>query len=138
MWHPEHLLSLGIESGYTYLYSVKSSINSVEFGYSEIKASMISVPLMMVSSMRIFPLTLPDFEVHGGGGVYWLFNNGELYGRNISSSIFSFGYNLGATYLVPLSQAFSIGAEVKYYYISKLQDSDIGLKILFSYDFLSW
>jgi hypothetical protein len=137
MWHPEHLLSLGVEAGYHYLYFIKSSTTS-EFGSSEIEASMIALPLLFVTSMRVFPLTIPDLEIQGGGGVYFLFNKGKLFGRNINSSLYSFGYHLGAVYLYPVSDDVSLGGEFKYYYISKLQDSDISLKVVFSYNFFSW
>ncbi|HZW38788.1 MAG TPA: hypothetical protein VFF33_05770 [Ignavibacteriaceae bacterium] len=138
MWHPEYLLSLGVESGYQYLYSIRSDVNSIQFGASELKASMISVPLLFVTSMCIFPISLPNFELQGGGGVFFLFNDGELYGSKIYSHVFSFGYHFGGTYLQPVSDKVSVGAQVKYYYISKLQDSDLSLQFLISYKFLSW
>ncbi len=138
MWHPEHLLSVGLESGYLYLYWIRSTIQSDEFGTSSLKASMISIPVLFVTSMVIFPETLPNLEVNGGGGMYFMFNNVQLFGSKISSSVFSLGYHAGASYLQPFSDDISIGAELKYYYISKLQDSAISIKLLFSYNFISY
>lgn len=138
MWHPEHLLSLGLESGYLYLYWIRSTIQSDEFGTSSLKASMISIPVLFVTSMVIFPESLPNLEVNGGGGMYFMFNNVQLFGSKINSSVFSLGYHAGITYLQPLSKDISIGAEIKYYYISKLQDAAISAKLLFSYNFLSY
>ncbi|HCY75827.1 MAG TPA: hypothetical protein DHV28_07880 [Ignavibacteriales bacterium] len=138
MWHPEHLLSIGVETGYQYLYSIKSEIYSDEFGTSSISASMISVPLLFVASMIIFPKTLPNFELNGGGGVYFLFNHGELYESSIESSVFSLGYHFGASYLAPVNDNLSIGGEIKYFYMSKLQDSNLLFQILFSYKMITW
>lgn len=138
MWHPEHLLSIGLETGYQYLYSIKTSISSDEFGTSDLKASMISVPLLFVASMIIFPKSLPNFELKGGSGAFFMFNYGELFGSSIYSSVFSLGYIAGASYIHPIHEDISIGGELKYFYISKLKDSDLSLQILFSYKFLSW
>lgn len=138
MWHPEHLLSLGVESGYLYLYWIRSTIQSEEFGSSSLKASMISIPVLFVTSMVIFPESLPNMEVNGGGGMYFMFNNVQLYGDKINSSVFSLGYHAGISYLQPLSDDISVGAEIKYYYISKLQDAVISAKLLFSYNIVSY
>ena len=138
MWHPEHLLKLGLETGYQYLYSIRSEISSEEFGSTNIKASMASVPLLLITSMVIFPETLPNFELKGGGGAYFMFNYGELYGSSIYSSVFSLGYHAGVSYLQPLNNDISIGGEIKYFYISKLQDSDLSFMFLISYKFLTW
>lgn len=138
MWHPEHLLSIGVETGYQYLYSIKTSITSDEFGTSELKASMVSVPLLFVASMIIFPKSLPDFELKGGSGAFFMFNYGELFGSSIYSSVFSLGYIVGASYIHTVHEDISIGGEIKYFYISKLQDSNLTLQFLFSYNFLSW
>lgn len=138
MWHPEHLLSIGIETGYQYLYSIRSKISSDEFGTSNLSASMVSVPLLFVASMIIFPETLRNFEVKGGSGAFFMFNYGELFGSNIYSSVFSLGYHAGASYIQPLNDNISIGGEIKYFYISKLQDSDLSVQVIISYKFLSW
>lgn len=138
MWHPEHLLSVGLETGYQYLYSIRSEISSEEFGSSDLEASMISVPFLFTASMVIFPETLPKFEVNGGWGAFFMFNYGSLYGSSIYSSVFSLGYHAGASYIHPLNDDVSIGGEVKYFYISKLQDSDLSILFLVSYNFLSW
>ena len=52
-------------------------------------ASMVSIPVLLVTSMVIFPETLPNLEVNGGGGMYFMFNNVQLFGSKINSSVFS-------------------------------------------------
>jgi len=138
MWHPEHLISMGFETGYQYLYSIRSEISSEEFGTSSLEASMISLPVLFVASMIIFPETLPNFELNGGWGAFFMFNYGNLYGSSIYSSVFSLGYHAGASYLQPLNDDIAIGGEIKYFYISKLQDSDLSFLFILSYKFLRW
>ena len=48
MWNPEYLLSIGLESGYQYLYSIDVSNYDTEFGTTDFSASMYSVPVFIV------------------------------------------------------------------------------------------
>ncbi len=133
MWHPEYLLSLGLETGYSTLYSLDYSGNA-----GSAKISMTSVPIMGVFSMKIFPVMFPEFELKVATGVLLLTNNAEGFGENISSSLVSIGYSAAATYLVPLNDIISLGGEVKYQSISKLQDADLAVQLIFSYRFLDY
>jgi hypothetical protein len=138
MWHPEHLLSLGLETGYQYLYSLKSTYSVEGVGSSEVKASMICVPIMGIYSMKVFPKTLPNLEFKFSSGVFLLFSSGEAFGDEIKSSQISIGFSGAATYLHPLNDLISIGGELKYYYVSKIQDADLSLQFVFSYKFLEY
>lgn len=138
MWHPEHLLSLGFETGYQYLYSINPKITTVEFGTSEAKASMVSVPLFAIFSMKVFPELLPNLEVKFGPGVFLLYNRGEIFNEKIKSSLISIGMVTGVTYLHPLNDFIAVGGEIKYHNISKIQDSDLTINLMFSYKFLQW
>ena len=77
MWNPEHLLSLGLESGYQYLYSLDVSDYDTEFGNTNVTASMYTVPVFIVFSMKVFP----NIKLSAGTGVYLLFNSGEAIWR---------------------------------------------------------
>lgn len=138
MWHPEHLLSLGVETGYQYLYSINPKITTVEFGTSEAKASMISVPVFAIFSMKVFPELLPNLEVKFGTGVFLLFNRGEIFNEKIKNSLISIGMTTGLSYLHPLNEIIALGGEIKYQNISKMQDSDLTLQFVFSYKFIHW
>ena len=52
MWNPEHLLSVGLETGYYYLYSIRVEDMNTEFGNSKFSASMIAVPVYFVIKMN--------------------------------------------------------------------------------------
>jgi hypothetical protein len=138
MWHPEHQLSIGVETGYQKLYSINPKITVPEFGTSDVRASMISVPIFITFSMKILPESLPNFQVLFSPGIFILLNRGEAFNDQIKSSQISNGFSAGVSYLYPVTDLLSIGSEVKYAQIAKIQDSDITIQLMLSYKFLQW
>jgi len=138
MWHPEHLLSVGIETGYQHIYSLQTDVTPFGFGKENAEVSMESVPVMAVLSMRIFPRSLPYFELKYATGIYLLISRGSGFGNKMASTQFSIGVVAAATYLVPVTGTLSLGGELKYGYISKIQDSDLSLQLMGSWRFLTW
>jgi len=134
MWNPEHLLSIGLETGYQQLYSLDVSDDSTEFGNTNVKASMYTVPIFIVFSMKV----LPNIKLSAGSGVYLLFNSGELFGDELSSNQISIGAHMGISYTYPINNSMAIGGELLYSYFSKLQDQTVAIQFLFVYDFLRW
>jgi Outer membrane protein beta-barrel domain len=134
MWNPEHLLSLGLESGYQYLYSLDVSDFSTEFGTTNVKASMYTIPIFIVFSMKV----LPNIKLSAGSGVYLLFNSGEAFGDELSSNQISIGAHMGISYTYPINSSMAIGGELLYSYFSKLQDQTVAVQFVFAYDFLKW
>jgi len=119
MWEPEHLLSLGIESGYNRLYTFNTpQPNQVHIANS-------AVPLLIVVSMKVSQALYVNFSM----GQSILHNNihtegkGDLNSTNISIADFSgtFGYKH------MLGNRFSIATEAKYYYSSGFIDRNIAL-----------
>ena len=134
MWNPEHLLSLGLESGYQYLYSLDVSDYSTEFGNTNVKASMYTIPIFIVFSMKV----LPNIKLSAGSGVYLLFNSGEAFGDELSSNQISIGAHMGISYTYPINNSMAVGGELLYSYFSKLQDQTVAIQFVFVYDFLKW
>jgi Outer membrane protein beta-barrel domain len=134
MWNPEHLLSLGLESGYQYLYSLDVNDFDTEFGNTNVKASMYTVPIFIVFSMKV----IPNINLIAGAGAYLLFNSGELFGDELVSSQISIGAHTGISYTYPINNSMAIGGELLYSYFSKLQDQTVAIQFLFVYDFIKW
>lgn len=134
MWNPEHLLSIGLETGYQYLYSIDVSNVQTEFGTTNFSASMVSVPIFIAIAMKL----TPNIKLIGGSGTYLLFNSGNLFGDELKSSQISIGAHAGIVYLYPLSNLISIGGELQYSYYSKIQDQTLALQFYFVYKFLEW
>jgi hypothetical protein len=134
MWNPEHLLSIGLETGYQYLYSIDISNYDTEFGTTEFKASMYAVPVFIVFAMKV----APNVKLTAGTGMHLLYNSGEIFGDKIQSNQISIGAHAGVAYTYPINNSMSIGGELIYSYISKLQDQTVALQFVFVYDFLKF
>jgi len=134
MWNPEHLLSLGLETGYQYLYSINITNYETEYGSSDLSASMYTIPVFIVIAMKI----TPNIKLSAGTGMYMLYNSGELFNNSLKSNQLSIGAHIGASYTYPINNSVSIGGELLYSYFSKLQDQTMALQLLFVYDFLRW
>ena len=134
MWNPEHLLSIGLETGYQFLYSFNYDGYETEFGTTDISASMYTIPVFIIFSMKI----LPNIKLSAGSGIYLLYNSAESFGEEISSNQLSIGAHTGISYTYPLNESISIGGELLYSYFSKIQDQTVAVQFLFIYDFLKW
>ncbi len=134
MWNPEHLLSIGLETGYQQLYSLDVSDYDTEFGNTNVSASMHTVPIFIVFAMKI----LPNIKLTAGSGAYLLFNSGEAFGDALSSNQISIGAHTGISYTYPINNSMAIGGELLYSYFSKLQDQTVAIQFLFVYDFFRY
>jgi hypothetical protein len=134
MWNPEHLLSIGFETGYQRLYSIDVNDQSTEFGTTDFSASMTAVPISAVFAMKLSP----NIRLLGGSGMYLLFNNGEIFGDVLESSQISIGMFAGISYSYPITNTITVGGELLYSYYSKIQDQTVALQFLFVYKFLEY
>ncbi len=134
MWNPEHLLSIGLETGYQYLYSIDVSNYDTEFGTTDFSASMYTVPVFIIFAMRLSP----NIRLTAGTGMYLLYNSGNLFEDPLESNQISIGGHGGVSYTYPISNSISIGGELLYSYFSKIDDSTIAIQFLFIYDFLKY
>lgn len=132
MWEPGHNLSLGLETGYNGLYSIKEKPTVV----SEAKISNAAIPIQLVISMKF----LQDFYGSFTMGQSILLNKvytktplGEQRSTATNLSLGDFG--LAAGYKKSISQRLYLGAELKGFYSSKLDDKNLGLVFLTGYRF---
>ena len=133
MWEPEHILSVGIESGYLQLYDISTNrtINGTTFnGSSELTA----VPIITVLSMELFE----NFKLSFGSGMFLLTSKVDALGNPVNSNQVSTGVLGSASYYYPLSHTISLGGEIKYYLINKIEDGDLTLQFSLQYRFLTY
>ena len=113
-WEPEHLLSLGLETGYFRLFKVEKKISSE----STSTATMDIVPLFLLVRMRV----VNYFYVTVGMGLAMMINKVSL-DRNINSTFFSLSnFKFGASYLHPVGKNFFAGVELGTDNIGKTND----------------
>lgn len=136
LWEPEYRLSVGIESGYFYLYSTNFNTDT------ESEESMIYdlsiIPLFLSISMKIFN----RFEINFATGWSSLIYNIKTYSTNnyiTKGHIYSMSnFSAGCSYYFPISDNLKLGAEIKYFYIGKTDNMHLSALINLSYDLFTW
>jgi hypothetical protein len=127
MWEPEHLLSLGVESGYYRLYTFNSPAPN------QAHISNTAIPLQVVVSMKF----LTTFYVNFSMGQSILLNkaNSPNYGDFSAHavSVADFTGTVGYRYRLP--GRFSIGGEAKYFYSSSFVDRSFALVFVGGFSF---
>lgn len=114
-WEPEHRLSLGLESGFYRLYSVRSKTYTDLTG----QASMSAIPLFLTIRMRI----IDNFYLSAGAGLALMFNKVTGFDNKVTSTILSLSnYQFSGSYIYPISRHWLVGGEFKVLYFGKASD----------------
>jgi hypothetical protein len=132
MWEPEHLLSIGIESGYLQLYDFNSQRSLGEGTTINVSSELTAVPILSVFSMEI----IENFKISVGSGMFLLTSKVDALGNPVNSNQVSTGVLGSGSYYFPLSHTISLGGEIKYYLINKIEDGDLSFQLSFLYKFL--
>jgi hypothetical protein len=123
LWEPEYRLSLGLETGYYRIYSVKKQVSPEISGESQFYA----MPLLLVARMRI----VDQFYLSVAPGLTILSQKISGMGEKISSSTLSLANFEGtATYIYPLNRRFSLGGDLKFLYFGKTNDYLYSLQVV--------
>jgi hypothetical protein len=115
MWHPDHLLMAGVETGYLRISTLTLTSDTA----ADRDVSLNAVPMLAVFTMRKYGI-----ELSGGLGVYRysvLAESGRTGLRSGSYSI-EIGYMASVGYAIPVSRRFDLGADLKAHF---LPDRDI-------------
>jgi hypothetical protein len=134
MWEPEHLLMIGLESGYNSLYTYEESNLDTDFGTTDAKSSLSAIPLFLVLNMKI----TSHVNLLVGYGPSFLETSFDAFGWHTESTQVSTSYFVAAAYNYPLNQRLFIGGELRYYRIHKIEDGTLSLQATISYRLFSW
>ena len=134
MWKPEHLLRIGIETGLTHVYHVKTENVQTAFGSTDFTSSLNAVPILLAFSM---PLT-DRLEAIIRTGSFLLSSRTESFSSKVTTSTLSVGFGVGLSYMAPLDTDWDIGGEIKWYHMDKFDDDNITLQVMVSFRFLEW
>ena len=114
-WEPEHLLSLGLETGYYKLFRTTHEIGAD----TTVNVNRCVIPLLLLVRMRI----IDHFYLGAGVGIAILTNKTEGIGKEIKTSINSLSnMEVSASYVYPLSKHWLVGGEAKVYHFGKYND----------------
>lgn len=129
MWHPDHLLRFGLETGYMafYTYTLKDSIGNSG------KTALRAIPALVEWSMAL----TKRFNIFAGSGIYFLTTDLDYISKTKSHKI-SVGWMAAASYILPVSKNMGIGMELKYMDAAETSDGTIGLQLQWVWKFLKW
>ncbi len=134
MWQPEHLLRIGLQSGFIQFYSSSQSNVDTDFGVTDIETKLTAMPILAVYSMLIFD----QFEVNIGAGPYILYSTVNSHDNKVTSTQLSSGFMLSGTYFHSINHSISIGGELKWDYVNKINDGSLSLQFILKYILLEY
>ncbi len=127
MWQPDHLLGVGLESGWTKLYSYETT--------QPIAGTMhlSQVPMYIVWSMK----PLESFTLFGGYG-YSRVNSALEYEGTVNIGTWSMGWMAACAYERPVSDRLGVAAELKWIDAMESHDAILTLQVQLVWSFLEW
>lgn len=129
MWHPDHLLKAGLETGYITLYSYKLKDSAGRTGKIALNATPILVEWSMSLKNRI--------NIFAGSGLYIL-NTKLDYDGKVNSNKLSVGWMAAASYIYPIAKEVGIGTEIKWLYAAETSNGSICGQLQLVWRFLKW
>jgi len=134
MWQPEHLLRVGLETGYYNLYTFTQDRIETEFGSTDVHSSLRALPVFISWAMQVSS----NIEIFIGSGPTFLYTAFDSFGIEAKSTQISTSYIVGGTYTRRITDKIKLGGELKYYRINKIEDGTLTLQFMFVYELLNW
>lgn len=136
LWQPEHRLSIGLESGYYFMYSTTRI--QTDSGSEKLTSRLKVVPLFLSLSMNV----IKNLDLNFGTGwaeMIYTVNPAQSKAEKVVGTTYSMSnYTTGFTYSHQLGKRLRLGAEFKYLYLRKTNDSHASLLLNISYKIFNW
>ena len=129
MWHPDHLLKAGLETGYVTFYKYDLKDSTGKGG----KIALNAVPILLEWSMSL----KNRFNIFAGSGLYFL-NTKLDYEGHVSSNKLSVGWMAAASYILPLGTQTGLGTEIKWLYAAETAQGSVCAQLQLVWRFLRW
>lgn len=126
MWHPDHLVRLGIETGWTKFYSY--TLQAQPSG----QLYLSGVPLLVVWSMQVL-----NVDLFAGTG-YYLLNSNLDYQGTVNVKTWSLGWMVAASYTHPLSDKLGVAGEVKWMNASEYETANLTAQVQLVWRVFEW
>ena len=127
MWQPDHMLGVGLESGWTKLYSYTvSGPTSGKLYYSQ-------VPLYIVWSMKFWDA----LNVAGGYGYSHVITNLD-YAGTVNVATWSMGWLAACSYERPITKTLGIAGEIKWINPIESKDGALTLQVQLVWNILEY
>jgi hypothetical protein len=134
MWQPEHLLSVGLNTGYLQFYTFELKDAVTSSGKTDISADLTAIPIGILFSMRI----IEGLNITAGTSLYILNSHADSHGNNVVGTDLSTGSLISLTYTKPVSGNLALGGELKYNFVNKIKDGSLSLSAVLKYTLLEY
>lgn len=138
MWHPDHRLRIGLETGWTTMYSYRGLASG-----ERARVYVSAVPMLLVFSMPLAWLSGAErsfaqrLAVSGGTGVF-LINSRLDYAGTVNSNRPSLGWMLAGSYTQPITRRFRVATEVKWLDAIATEDAAFSVQLQLVWRAFSW
>ena len=129
LWHPDHLLKAGLETGYVTFYKYDFKDSAGKGG----KVALNAVPFLLEFSMSL----KKRFNIFAGSGLYFL-NTKLDYSGKVTSNKVAVGWMAAASYILPLGTQTGLGTEVKWLYAAETGSGSLCGQLQLVWRFLKW
>lgn len=129
MWHPDHLLHLGLETGQLTFYTYKFRDSANTEGSVRLSAIPVLVEYNMAVTKRL--------NLFAGTGVYFLRTNLDYRGKTTSQKL-SIGWMAAGSYIHPLSANVGLGTEIKWMNAAETSNGILSVQLQLVWKFLNW
>lgn len=129
MWHPDHLVKVGVETGHVTFVSYTLTDSVGQKG----KVRLDAVPVLIEWTMAL----TKRFNVFAGSGVYFLNTNLDYAGKSTSSKL-SIGWMAAVSYIQPLGKNTGLGTEIKWLDAAESTDGSLSLQLQLVWKFMKW
>jgi hypothetical protein len=129
MWHPDHLLKAGLETGNIRFYSYTLRDSAGREG----KIALDAIPVLVEWSMSL----KSRLNIFAGSGLYFLKTKLDYAGK-VNSNKLSVGWMAAASYIYPIGKEVGLGTEVKWLYAAETSNGSICGQLQLVWRFLKW
>ncbi len=138
MWHPDHRLRMGLETGWTTMYSYRGVVAGER---SQVYVS--AVPVLLVFSMPLAWLSGTErslarrLSLTAGTGAY-LVNSRLDYVGTVMANRWSLGWMAAGSYTQPIGRRFRVATELKWFDATATQDAAFAVQLQLVWRAFSW
>ncbi len=138
MWHPDHRLRIGLETGWVPMYSYRG----VTAG-EPARVNVEAIPILLVFSMPLAWLSGTErslarrLSISAGTGAY-LVQSRLRYAGTVSESQTSLGWMVAGAYTQPIGRRFRVAAEIEWFDATATEDAAFTAQLKLVWRAFSW
>lgn len=138
MWHPDHRLRVGLETGWVPMYSYRGTVAG-----EPARVNVEAIPILLVFSMPLAWLSgtkrniAQRLSITAGTGAY-LVESRLRYAGRVTETQTSLGWMLAGSYTQPLGRQFRVATELKWFNATATEDAAFTAQLQLVWRAFSW